>query len=244
MKHAKMVLGFLSTTLPQAASRLTSNISETIKDPKHWGPGSASVVGWLISEGWLVKKLKDCKNMALKDCVGDSLKHFILSIASGGFAGGAAYLSGLSDQDQAQFIGLVIAALNLTIADVRVLFRARQDMRRAPDSYLLFDPSSSYSAPINEESENKLTPLDSKFAKKIQNNILAKLPFLYLAGGVIYGATSPIKEKTHSDDNYFTDHAGQMALALPIAGHRIWSVVTSYLVKPPEPISPVTFGFN
>ena len=93
MKQAKMVLGFLSTTLPQAASSLASNISETIKDPKHWGPGAALAVLGLGSEAWLVKKLKDCKDMKLKTVVGENLQHFVLSVVAGACAGGAAYLS-------------------------------------------------------------------------------------------------------------------------------------------------------
>ncbi len=247
MKQAKMVLGFLATTLPQAASSLASNISETIKDPKHWGPGAALVVGGLVSEAWLMKKLKDCKDMKLKLVVGDSLKHFVLSLASGAFAGSAAYLSGLSDQDQAQFIGLAIAALNLTIADVRVFFRAKQDTRSTTSEYFLFDKSASFTESINsEEAKNILTPTpqDAKFAKSMKKNIMAKLPFLYIAGVVIYEATPLIKDKTSSADNYFTDHVDQMALALPIGAHRIWSVVTSHVVKPPEPVFPVAQGYS
>ena len=242
MKHAKMVLGFLSTTLPQAASSLASNFSETIKDPKHWGPGAALAVFGLGSEAWLVKKLKDCKNMKLKEVVGDNLLHFLLSVAAGAFAGGAAYLSSLSDQDQAELIGLTVAALNLTIADLRVLFRARQDTRRAPESYLLLEHQY---LNINEgRPESKLSHQDVLFAKSMKKNILVKLPLLYIAGVVIYEATPLIKDKT-SADNYFTDHADTMALALPIGLHRIWSMVTPYVVKPaPQNLLPNTFEFG
>ena len=70
---------------------------------------------------------------------------------------------------------------------------------------------------INEERpESKLSHQDVIFAKSMQKNISVKLPLLYIAGVVIYEATPLIKDKT-SADNYFTDHADTMALALPIA---------------------------
>jgi hypothetical protein len=233
MKQVKMVLGFLSTSL-------AANISESVKDPKHWGPGAALAALGLGTEAWLLKKLRDCKGMKLTTVVGNSLQHFVMSVVVGGLAGGAAYLSDLSDEDQAVFIGLVVAALNLTIADIRVLFRASQDR---PVTEVFLDKDR-YFAINDSMPDSKMGSQDAQFAKSIQKSILLKLPFLYIAGVVIYEVTPVIKDKTSADDNYFTDHPREMAVAVPIALHRIWSAVTPYVVKPaPQPL-PTTFAFQ
>jgi hypothetical protein len=198
----------------------------------------------LAAEGLLFKDWKNIDDQTLgKAFKNNTLKHNLLSILGGVGIGVGAWLTPWVDSNQAKLVGLIVTAFDMSVSEIKLILRARQEIAPSADNFRSESdsaasmheilPQNDFSQPFAPQginSDGKETPEDLKaaiikLAKFIQKNSIIKLFATYALGiGVEAVMKYAVSNLPGDGDSYASDE--DIALSSAILTNLIWSSAT------------------